>query len=170
MPCMVCETPNYNAMVERNIQSKNAIDFNHTWLLSNLNRATGTTKTPPLVVTNGFNYGRGLHLFISNLKNKFDRIFSPRESRIIYGTICSSLSTQYAYFFHRKTSVTNHAYFRYQSPEEYSGLDLSPGLPSASFNMVFFNSRCWWQNPLTSSYFRIFKHFSEGQEIVLQAF
>ena len=34
-----------------------------------------------------------------------------------------------------------------RSPEQFSGLNLSPGHPPLSLNMVFLNPRDWWKTP-----------------------
>ena len=49
---------------------------------------------------------------------------------------------------------------RYWSPEEYSGLDLSPGLPLLPLNMVFFNPKGCWKTPLDFVKFWLYQAFS----------
>jgi hypothetical protein len=44
-------------------------------------------------------------------------------------------------------TVTTTTLIRYRSPEEYSGLDLSPVSPCFLFIQIFLVTRGWWKDP-----------------------
>ena len=70
----------------------------------------GIQKSPPLVITSGYNYGRGFHLFISEIT--FVRINSPTDGRISVEYFSSYQETGLCVLFHRKTYVLQSNHFR----------------------------------------------------------